>query len=171
MELFLTALQMEVSKLNKNNVRLRVIGDISAFSEKLRNQMTKSQEQTRNNTGLTLVIAVNYGGRWDLAQASRRVAEQVAAGTLKPEQVDEEQLGRYVCLHDLPEPDLFIRTSGEQRISNFLLWQLAYTELYFTDTRWPDFDASAFDLALLAYQKRRRRFGLTDEQLAQVKGA
>ena len=171
MELFLTALQMEVSKLNKNNVRLRVIGDISAFSEKLRNQMTKSQEQTRNNTGLTLVIAVNYGGRWDLAQASRRVAEQVAAGTLKPEQVDEELLGRYVCLHDLPEPDLFIRTSGEQRISNFLLWQLAYTELYFTDTRWPDFDASAFDQALLAYQKRRRRFGLTDEQLAQVKGA
>lgn len=166
MNLFMSALEQEAKKLHQNNVRLRVIGDRTPFSAELQRTIGKSERMTRNNTGLTLVIAANYGGRWDLAQAVQAVARRVAEGQLRPEDIDSHAIGSCLCLNDLPEPDLFIRTSGEQRISNFLLWQIAYTELYFTDTLWPDFDRAAFEAALHSYASRQRRFGQTGEQVA-----
>ncbi len=165
MELFIRALQQEVKSLNKNNVRLRMIGDLSALPEKLQKLILKAQELTRNNTGLTLVIAANYGGRWDITQAARQIAQQVAAGELQPETIREETVQQFISISDLPEPDLFIRTGGEQRISNYLLWQLAYTELYFTETLWPDFDDTDFEVALASFAGRQRRFGRTGEQV------
>jgi undecaprenyl diphosphate synthase len=169
MDLFMKALQREVKKLHESNVRLRIIGERSAFSERLQRQIAAAERLTGDNTGLSLVIAVNYGGRWDIAQAARRLAELVEAGMLRADQVTQELLADYLCLHGLPEPDLFIRTGGEQRISNFLLWQLAYTELYFTDILWPDFDRRAFDAALAFFAGRQRRFGHTGEQVEQIK--
>jgi len=139
MNLFLSTLRNEIRRLDVANVRLRFIGDHSAFSATLQDYIAKAQKRTANNTGLTLVIAANYGGRWDVAQAARQVAGEVAAGRLRPDEVTLEVFHRHPCLADLPEPDLFIRTGGEQRISNFMLWQLAYTELYFTDVLWPAF--------------------------------
>jgi len=165
MNLFMSALEQEIKKLHQNNVRLRVVGDRSPFSTDLQQTIEKSERMTCNNTGLTLVIAANYGGRWDINQAVQVVARQVAEGQLKPEDIGPDAIAPYLCSHDLPEPDLFIRTSGEQRISNFFLWQLAYTELYFTDTLWPDFDGEAFETALLSYASRQRRFGQTGEQV------
>lgn len=167
MELFMTALGREVNRLHKNNVRLRVIGGIEAFSEKLQKRIRESEVLTRDNDGLTLVIAANYGGRWDIAQASRCLARMVEQGELAVDDITPERLAEHVSLHDLPEPDLFIRTGGEQRVSNFILWQLAYTELYFTDTLWPDFDAPALKLAIDSFASRQRRFGRTGQQLAQ----
>jgi undecaprenyl diphosphate synthase len=167
MELFLTTLRREINRLHKSNVRLRFIGDRSAFSQHLQGLMSEAEARMAANTGLILVIAANYGGRWDIVQAARRLSREVQQGLLTPEQITAEQLHNYLCLHDLPEPDLFIRTGGEQRISNFLLWQMAYTELYFTDRLWPDYDANDLEQACASFAKRQRRFGQTGEQVEQ----
>lgn len=171
MELFLNALDREVGKLHKNNVRLRVIGDVAGFPAKLRQRIADAERLTGENTGLSLAIAANYGGHWDMTQAARALAREVAAGQLDAEQITPEHINKYVALNDLPEPDLFIRTGGEQRISNFLIWQLAYTELYFTDTLWPDFDAQAYLAALHSFASRQRRFGHTGEQIQAMEQA
>ncbi len=169
MGLFISTLRRETRDLHRNNVKLRVVGERSAFPVRLQEQIQAAEAQTANNTGLQLVVAANYGGRWDVADTARRLASQVAAGELLPEAITAEYFGRAVCLGDLPEPDLFIRTGGEQRISNYLLWQLAYTELYFTDTLWPDFGEAAFDEAVLWFSSRQRRFGRTGEQVDEVR--
>jgi undecaprenyl diphosphate synthase len=171
MDLLLSAMQREAVKLHENNVRVRFIGERSAFSAKLRQQMETTESLTRENTGLSLVIAVNYGGRWDLTQAVRAIASRLDSGALAAAEINEDTIASHLALHDLPEPDLFIRTGGEQRISNFLLWNLAYTELYFTDTLWPDFDEPAFEQALASFRMRQRRFGRTGEQVEQARGA
>ena len=171
MDLLLSAMQREAVKLHENNVRVRFIGERSAFSAKLRQQMDATESLTRENTGLTLVIAVNYGGRWDITQATRAIAARIDSGELDAAELTEDTLAGHLALHDLPEPDLFIRTGGEQCISNFLLWNLAYTELYFTDTLWPDFDEPAFEQALASFRMRQRRFGRTGEQVEQARGA
>jgi undecaprenyl diphosphate synthase len=162
MGLFMDALKREVQKLHENNIRLILIGDRSKFSDALNEQINASEQLTAANTGLTLTIAANYGGRWDILQAVNRMqlASPNIAGQLK-----EEDINQYLSMHYAPEPDLFIRTGGEKRISNFLLWQLAYTELYFTDILWPDFDDKAIEDAIKSYQQRERRFGRTSEQL------
>jgi undecaprenyl diphosphate synthase len=162
MGLFMEALSQEVSKLNQNNIRLIMIGDRSRFDAALCTRIESAEKLTQANTGLTLTIAANYGGRWDLLQAMNRMqqAQPELAGKF-----DEQDIAPYLSMYYAPEPDLFIRTGGEQRISNFLLWQLAYSELYFTDTLWPDFDNAAFNLAIQSYQQRERRFGRTSEQL------
>lgn len=165
MDLFILALGREVRRLHKNNVRLRIIGDTTAFSDKLQARIEEAQRLTADNTGLTLVVAANYGGRWDVAQAAQQLARQVAAGELRAEDISVEHMADRVCLSDLPEPDLFIRTGGEMRVSNFMLWQLAYSEMYFTDILWPDFDESAFDQALASFARRQRRFGRTGQQV------
>ncbi len=165
MDLFLTALQNEITELQQNNVQLRIIGDDTRFSQQLRERMMQAQQQTIHNTGLKLVIAADYGGRWDILQATKKIAQAAAAGNLNSDAITQEVFASYLHLADLPEPDLFIRTGGEIRISNFLLWQLAYTELYFTETLWPDFDEQAFETALTFYASRERRFGQTSEQI------
>jgi undecaprenyl diphosphate synthase len=170
MGLFLTALEQRVQELHENNVRVRVVGDRTAFNARLQQRIEEAERLTRANDGLQLIIAANYGGRWDVVQAARRVAEAVQSGTLAPGQVDLEVFASHLCLHGVPEPDLFIRTGGERRVSNFLLWDLAYTELYFTDTLWPDFDAEALDQALASYAARQRRFGKTGQQVEQGEG-
>jgi undecaprenyl diphosphate synthase len=159
MELFMTALHREVRRLDSNDIRLRVVGDRSAFPEKLRTRIAQAESLTKGNGGLVLQIAANYGGRWDLTQAARRLAVRVMAGELRPEAIDEAALAGELAFADLPDPDLFIRTGGEQRLSNFVLWQAAYAELYFTDCLWPDFDAAQLEAALAAYARRQRRFG------------
>jgi undecaprenyl diphosphate synthase len=171
MNLFLNALEKEVSKLHANNIRLRIIGDISAFSAEIQKRITTAEQLTRENTALQLNIAANYGGRWDIAQACRRLAHQVATGELAAEAIEPEHIQQYLSLSDQPEPDLFIRTGGEKRISNFVLWQLAYTELYFTDLLWPEFDETAFADALASFASRQRRFGRTGEQVESLKHA
>jgi len=171
MDLFVHTIKKQVAALHRNGVRMRFIGDRGAFEPKLRALMASAELQTEANRQLTLVIAVNYGGRWDVAEAARRLAEKVAAGTLAVDDVDEDRLGAELSLPDLPEPDLFIRTGGEQRVSNFLLWQLAYTELYFTDLLWPDFDDAALAEALCSFSRRQRRFGLTGDQVERSKRA
>ncbi len=171
MELFLTALQRESQRLHKNNVRLKIIGDRSAFAPRLQEEIAKAEALTRDNTGLTLIIAANYGGRWDVVQAARRLGEEIEAGSLQASDITPELLESYLVLNEFPEPDLFIRTGGEQRISNFLLWHLAYTEFYFTDTLWPDFDGVAFEEALRSYASRQRRFGRTGDQVEKAGSA
>ena len=168
MKLFLISLRREISALQQNKVRIRFIGDRSAFADSLQAVIHEAETATANNTAITLVIAANYGGRWDIVQAARQLARDVQQGLLTPEQVTAEQFEQRLSLHGLPEPDLFIRTGSEQRISNFLLWQLAYTELYFTDRLWPDFDAADLDQACAAFAQRQRRFGQTGEQVEQV---
>lgn len=165
MELFMTALEREIKDLHKNNIRLRFIGDREAFSDKLQKLIDKSEKLTEANTGLTLVIAANYGGHWDIVEAAKKLAWRVEQGTLQSQQIDSSLFEQQLCLADLPKPDLFIRTSGEKRISNFLLWQLAYTEMYFTETLWPDFNKEAFMQALEFFASRQRRFGRTGEQV------
>lgn len=162
MGLFMEALKYEVSKLHDNNVRLMLIGDRSQFSPELIAQITESEQLTANNTGLVLTIAANYGGRWDILQATNQM---VANNPNRNEAYSEDDLSEYLSMAYAPEPDLFIRTGGEIRVSNFLLWQLAYTELYFTDTLWPDFDEEALKQAIAVFQKRERRFGRTSEQV------
>lgn len=162
MGLFMDALDREVAKLHQNNIKLVMIGDRSQFDSKLVAKIDASEQLTANNTGLVLTIAANYGGRWDILQAMNKMQQAMPELT---GQYQEAHLQPYLAMHYAPEPDLFIRTGGETRISNFLLWQLAYTELYFTDTLWPDFDESAFNLAISSYQQRERRFGRTSEQL------
>ncbi len=159
MDLFLKALDKEIDELHKNQVRVRFVGELSAFSGELRNRMQAASLRTASNARLTLNVCVSYGGRWDIAQAARQAAAAVAEGRLDPATIDESSLSPYFCLADMPPPDLFIRTGGEHRISNFLLWQLAYTELYFTDTLWPDMDDAELDRALDDYARRERRFG------------
>ncbi|MEO7623259.1 MAG: isoprenyl transferase [Gallionella sp.] len=162
MTLFLKMLEREISKLHQNNIRLRIIGDRSRFDGKLKQTMQDAEELTANNSALTLTIAANYGGRWDVMQAMQSLLKE------KPhlaQTFTEADFQPYLTMSDAPEPDLFIRTGGEQRISNFMLWQLAYTELYFTDTLWPAFDRNELDKAISSYQKRERRFGRTSEQL------
>ena len=166
MKLFLGALDREVDELHRRGVRVRFIGDRSRFAGGIVQRMEKAELRTATNTAMTLSIAASYGGRQDIAQAARALAEQVAAGTLQPAQIDETLLGRHVALADMPPPDLFIRTGGDTRISNFLLWQLAYSELWFTDVLWPDFDAAILQQALDDYAGRERRFGLTSAQIA-----
>lgn len=171
MELFLTALKQEVKKLSRNNVKLKIIGGLDAFAPKLRRSIADAEALTAKNDGLNLVIAANYGGRWDIAQAAKKVAEDVNAGRMSIDDFNEGALEKYLCLNEFPEPDLFIRTADEKRISNFLLWQLAYTELYFTEVMWPDFDETEFQKALVSFAQRQRRFGRTGEQIEQVAGA
>jgi len=162
MSLFMDALKREVTKLHENNIRLILIGDRSRFNSDLVAQIEASEKLTENNTGLTLTIAANYGGRWDILQATNRM---IAANPTKSGSYTEDDLTPYLSMHYAAEPDLFIRTGGEKRVSNFLLWQLAYAEFYFTDTLWPDFNAKAFHAAITSYQQRERRFGRTSEQL------
>lgn len=162
MQLFMLALEQEVVKLHNNNIRLKVIGDRSRFEGKLVEMIAHAESLTQNNTGLTLTIAANYGGRWDLVQATHRMLEDHPG---RAQTFREEDLEPYLSTRDAPEPDLFIRTGGEQRISNFMLWQLAYAELYFTDTLWPDFNTMALKRAIKSFQQRERRFGRTSEQL------
>jgi undecaprenyl diphosphate synthase len=159
MALFMRSLKKELKRLNEHKIRLRVIGDISEFSFGLQKQIQSVQDATANNNQMTLVIAANYGGRWDIAQAAKKIAKLVMSGALSPEDVDEALLGQYVALADLPPPDLLIRTSGEERISNFLLWQTAYSEFVFLPVLWPDFDQQHFDGAIQVYQNRQRRYG------------
>ncbi|MCK5717196.1 MAG: isoprenyl transferase [Thiomargarita sp.] len=165
MSLFMSALQRELKKLHKNNIRLRVIGARDAFSDKLQDLIAHAEEVTQHNTGVTLVIAANYGGHWDILEATKRLMARVEQGTLRSQDITETHLSTEMCLAELSQPDLFIRTGGEKRISNFLLWQLAYTELYFTDILWPDFDKEAFNTAIASFAKRQRRFGRTGEQV------
>jgi undecaprenyl diphosphate synthase len=169
MQLFMGALEHEVQKLHRNGIRLKVIGERSAFDPKIQALVAAGEALTGGNAGLTLTIAANYGGRWDMLQAMSRLArerpQKVAAG------IAETDLAPFLSMSHAPEPDLFIRTGGEQRISNFMLWQLAYTELYFTDALWPDFDGAALDAAFASYRRRERRFGRTSEQLARDQAA
>jgi len=166
MDLFLRALKSEVSKLCENNVKIRFIGERSAFQAKLRQEMDNAENLTKDNTGLKLAIAVNYGGRWDIVNAARQLAFQVRDGQLEPENIDIDTFSQHVSLSEISEPDLFIRTGGEKRISNYLLWHLAYTELYFTDVLWPDFSEVELANALDFYSGRQRRFGRTGDQVA-----
>ncbi|GAB4421515.1 MAG: polyprenyl diphosphate synthase [Sideroxydans sp.] len=168
MKLFLLVLEKEVARMHQNNIRLRIIGDRSRFDAELQQRIQAAEDLTRDNNGLVLTVAANYGGRWDIMQAMH------ALNQAHPERAtafDEEELTPYLSMSYAPEPDLFIRTGGEQRISNFLLWQLAYTELYFTDVLWPSFGRAELQAAIQSYRQRERRFGRTSEQLAESKHA
>lgn len=165
MNLFLEALTEEVPELHANGIRLVFIGDLSAFAPELRAKMDAAVQLTAANGRMTFAVAVNYGGQWDIANACRRLAQQVEQGSLTSDQITPERLQQYISLGDLPPPDLCIRTGGEQRISNFMLWQLAYAELYFTERYWPDFDQAALEAAIQDFGQRQRRFGRTSEQI------
>jgi undecaprenyl diphosphate synthase len=161
MRLFMTALEREVSKMHANNIRLRVVGELSRFDVKLQEMIAAAERKTANNTRLTVTICANYGGRWDIMQAIGKMVQANPGAS----DFSEEQLAPHLAMAYAPEPDLFIRTGGEERISNFLLWQLAYAELFFTETYWPDFDIETLDIAIASYQQRERRFGRTSAQL------
>lgn len=171
MDLFISTLKREIESLHGNGVRIRFIGDRSAFSPKLARVMDDSEAMTAGNEGLRLTIAANYGGRWDIARAARHLARKAERGEIASDSISVETLAAEMSLAELPEPDLFIRTGGEQRISNYLLWQLAYTELYFTDVLWPEFNEERLDEALAWFAGRQRRFGQTGEQVERKKGA
>jgi undecaprenyl diphosphate synthase len=168
MGLFVEALQREVDELHRNSVRLEFIGARIQLQAKLRDMIAAAEEQTQNNTGLRLQVAVAYGGRWDIVQATQSLAQQVAAGDLQASEIDDTAIANKLALSGIPDPDLLIRTGGEQRISNFLLWNLAYAELWFCDTLWPDFGEQQFDDALQFYARRERRYGHTGEQIEAV---
>jgi undecaprenyl diphosphate synthase len=165
MGLFMATLQQEINKLDRNNIRLRFIGDRSPFPAALQEKMTEGEAQTQANDSLTLVIAVNYGGHWDMCQAFQKVLDKVQTGEIDQQKIDSALIEQHLSTAGLPEPDLFIRTGGEQRVSNFMLWQLAYTEMYFTPTLWPDFDEKCLAEAILSFKGRQRRFGHTGEQI------
>lgn len=165
MDLFNLVLNKEAKRLNKNGVRLQVLGDLSRFDDKLVSKIRKAEEMTSANTDLVLNIAANYGGRWDILHAAKQMAQDIAAGNVAVDDIDETGFDQYMSTQGLPELDLLIRTGGEHRISNFLLWQCAYAELYFTDVLWPDFDEEAFYLAVKDFSERQRRFGLIGEQV------
>jgi undecaprenyl diphosphate synthase len=165
MELFVESIEREVDELHGNGIRLRFIGDLSALKSHLRDGIAAAEDRTAANSRMTLYIAISYGGRWDILQAVRRLAARVAAGEIAPDSIDEQALSRELMLGDAPDPDLFIRTGGEHRISNFLLWNLAYTELYFCDCLWPDFDDAEIERAFRHFAARQRRFGLTGDQV------
>lgn len=171
MDLFVSSLEKEIKQLHKNGIRLQFIGDRSEFNQKLQTRIAESEELTKDNKKLRLVVAANYGGKWDISQAVQKLAGQVQRGEIEPAAITPDAIQKHVCLSDLPEPDLFIRTSGEHRISNFMIWQLAYTELYFTETLWPDFDRKEYIEALQSFADRERRFGQTGEQVAKIKNA
>jgi undecaprenyl diphosphate synthase len=162
MQLFLSSLEKEVGKLDSNGIRFKVVGDLSPFDERIVEHIRRGEELTAKNTRLTLTVAANYGGRWDILQASNRCRAEAPDA-----QITEERLAKFLSMSYAPEPDLFVRTGGEQRVSNFLLWQLAYSELYFTDTLWPDFGVASLEEAFTSYRRRERRFGRTSEQVAQ----
>lgn len=166
MELFLLSLRREVSKLEKNGIRLRVIGERSRFHGELQRAIEQAEQQTAHNDRFVLQIAANYGGRWDMTEAARSLAKQVQSGDLAPEAIDEAAVSRYLSTAEAGDPDLLLRTGGERRVSNFLLWQLAYTELYFSDLFWPDFQHQAMREVLDDFALRQRRFGKTSEQIA-----
>ncbi len=165
MRLFIGTLERQVARLHANGIRLCIIGDLSRFEPRLRELITAAQGKTRDNTRLVLTIAANYGGRADILHAFKQMIAERPELAREPARIDENTLAPYLAMQDCPEPDLFIRTGGEQRISNFLLWQLAYTELYFTDTYWPNFDAAELDRAIESYKMRERRFGRTSAQI------
>jgi undecaprenyl diphosphate synthase len=164
MQLFLDSLDKEVEDLHRNGVRLRFIGDRHALSVRLQSRMAASEVLTAGNTTLNMQVAVNYGGRWDILQAARRLAAQVASGSMRLEDIDEQRFASQLALSDVGDPDLFIRTGGDHRISNFLLWNLAYTELHVCEALWPDFDLPQLEAALASFTARERRFGLTGDQ-------
>ncbi len=166
MELFIEAMDREVDSLHSNGIRLRFIGDLATLRPHLLERIAAAEARTAGNRAMTLFIALSYGGRWDITEAARRLARAVAAGEIAPEAIEEASVARGLQLAGAPDPDLFIRTGGEQRISNFLLWNLAYTELYFCDTLWPDFDDEELARALRHFASRQRRFGLTGDQVA-----
>ena len=165
MSIFISTLKSEMLKLKKQNVRVKFIGDRTAFPDELQSVINETEKQTEANTGLALTIAANYGGRWDMTDACKRIAQQVSSGDLSVDDIDESLISGELSLSGLPEIDLFIRTGGESRISNFLLWQIAYTELYFTDTLWPDFNKKSLEEAVEWYGTRQRRFGKTPAQI------
>lgn len=171
MELLVTTIRNEVESLSKNNIRLHVIGDMSMLPEYARKELNEALEITAKNTGLNLVMALSYSGRWELLNAVKNIAYEVKTGKLSVEQIDQNTLQQYLCTSEFPDPELMIRTSGEYRISNFLLYQLAYAELYFTNVRWPDFRKENLYEAILDYQARERRFGKTGEQIADEVGS
>lgn len=168
MRIFLRALDKEVNELHANGICVRFIGDKSAFDTNLQSKMASAEALTLNNQKMTVNIAVNYGGRWDITQAATQIAKQVSAGKLSPDDINEQQFSKFLALAGSPDPDLFIRTGGEMRISNFLLWQSAYTEFYFSPELWPDFNHRSLDLAIAAFQSRERRFGRTGEQVKET---
>lgn len=165
MELFALALDREVKKLHKHNIRLQVVGDKSRFSSNLQKKIAKAEALTVDNTGLVVNVCANYGGKWDIVEAAKHFARECVEGRRHPDDLNEELLGSYISLYDLPPPDLCIRTAGEQRVSNFLIWQMAYSEYFFSDLLWPDFDKYALGAAIQSYLTRERRFGRTSEQL------
>jgi undecaprenyl diphosphate synthase len=165
MDLFMFVLTKEVKRLHKNNIRFQVIGDLSRFSDKLQKSIIKSEQLTVNNTGLVLSVAANYGGRWDITNAAKQLASQVRNNEMTLDDITEESLHQHTCLAQLPSLDLLIRTGGDCRISNFLLWQAAYAELYFTDVLWPDFNEDEFTQAIDVFDQRERRFGKTGAQV------
>lgn len=165
MALLVMAIERETPDLMKNNVRLMAIGDLSRMPAEVKERLDRCINQTSVNTGLTLVLALSYSSRWEITEAARRISEEVVAGTLKKEQITDELISSYLSTHAIPDPDLLIRTGGEKRISNFLMWQAAYSELYFTDVFWPDFGKESLYEAIYDYQGRERRFGKTSEQL------
>ena len=166
MQLLVHTIRQETATLLKNSIRLEAIGDISTLPKNCQRELAEAKELTKDGNRMTLVLALSYSGRWDLTQATRRLAEDVANGRLQPANITENTVAGYLATAGMPDPELLIRTSGEQRISNFLLWQLAYTELYITDLLWPDFRKEHFQEAISAYQRRERRFGKTSEQIA-----
>jgi undecaprenyl diphosphate synthase len=165
MSLFVETLQREIDILDKNGIRLKFIGDRSAFPDVLQQKMQEGESQTKDNKALILVIAANYGGHWDISQAMQKIIDKMASGELMRQSISPELIQGHLSTAGLPDPDLFIRTGGEERVSNFLLWQLAYTELYFTPTLWPDFDQNSLDDAIRSFKSRQRRFGHTGEQI------
>jgi len=165
MELFMFVLTREVKRLHKNGIRFQIIGDVSRFSAKLQKKIKESETLTQDNTDMVLSIAANYGGRWDITQATKQIAEKVKNNELAVDDISEELMNDHISLNGLPDLDLLIRTGGDYRISNFLLWQSAYAEFYFTETLWPDFNDEAFKEAIFSFDKRERRYGLTGEQI------
>lgn len=165
MELFMFVLGREVKKLHESNIRLRIIGETHKFSERLQKKIDEAEALTANNSGMLLNVAANYGGRWDLAQAARRIGRKVRDGVIDPNLIDEEIFAQHLCMPDIADVDLLIRTGGDHRLSNFLLWQIAYAEFFFTPTLWPDFGEDAFLAAIASFVSRERRFGCTGEQI------
>ena len=168
MELLITTLSKELSTLMDNDIRLKTIGDFNALPKKCQSDLQSVMEQTAENSRMTLVLALSYSARWECVEAFRNLARDVSSGLVQPDDIDEQVISSYMTTRDYPDPELLIRTSGEQRISNFLLWQIAYTELYFTDVLWPDFRKNDFYKALLDFQRRERRFGKTSDQIKNV---
>jgi len=171
MSLFMDALDREVEELHSNGVRLRIIGNRQSLAVRLQQRIAEAEARTAANTRLDLQVAVSYGGRWDLVEAARRLAARAASGALRPSDIDDAALAAELQLADLPDPDLFIRTGGDHRVSNFLLWNIAYAELFFTDTLWPDFDERTLAEAIADFESRERRFGLTGRQVSGRSGA